>query len=53
MIFRYEVKGDKLYFTRNLITRRKSLPADQYGMVKEFYTKIRDAEQSPVVLIRK
>lgn len=49
----YEVKGDKLYFTRNLITRRKSLPADQYGMVKEFYTEIRDAEQSPVVLIRK
>lgn len=49
----YEVKGDKLYFTRNLITRRKLLPADQYGMVKEFYTKIRDAEQSPVVLMRK
>jgi len=49
----YEVKGDKLYFTRDLITRRKLLPADQYGMVKEFYTKIRDAEQSPVVLIRK
>ncbi len=49
----YEVKAGKLHFTRSMLTKRSLLGVDKYGSVKEFFTKIRDAEQSPVVLIRK
>jgi hypothetical protein len=49
----YEVKADKLIFKRSLVTNRAILPVESYNAVKEFFTKIRAAEQSPVVLIRK
>jgi len=49
----YEVKAGKLHFARSMLTRRSVLGVDKYGAVKEFFTKIRDAEQSPVVLVRK
>ena len=49
----YEVKEDKLYFTRSLTTKRITIPVDKYKSVKDFYAKVRDAEQSPVVLLRK
>ncbi len=49
----YEVKEDKLYFTRSLVTKRMTIPVDKYKSVKDFYAKVRDAEQSPVVLLRK
>jgi hypothetical protein len=49
----YEVKDGKLLFTRLMITKRTVVPADKYGGVRDFFSKIRDAEQAPVVLIRK
>lgn len=49
----YEVKENKLYFTRSLTTERMMIPVDKYKQVKDFYSKIREAEQSPVVLLRK
>lgn len=50
---KYEVKGDKLHFTRSLTIKRSSVPADKYDTVKSFFIKMRDAEQTPVVLIKK
>lgn len=49
----YEVKENKLYFTRALTTARTTIPVDKYKQVKDFYAKMRDAEQSPIVLLRK
>jgi hypothetical protein len=49
----YEVKDNKLFFTRSLTTKRTTVPVEKYGLVKDFYAKMRDAEQSPVVLLRK
>ncbi|MGI8884235.1 MAG: DUF3857 domain-containing protein [Pyrinomonadaceae bacterium] len=49
----YEVKENKLYFTRSLTMTRTMIPADKYKQIKDFYAKMRDAEQSPVVLLRK
>ena len=49
----YEVKEGKLYFTRTLTINRATVPVDKYHSVRDFYAKIRDAEQSPVVLLRK
>lgn len=50
---KYEVKGDKLRFTRTLTIKRSSVPVEKYDTVKSFFTKMRDAEQAPVVLIKK
>jgi transglutaminase-like putative cysteine protease len=50
---KYEVKADKLVFTRSLVMNRTLVPVESYGAVKDFFTKIRAAEQAPVVLIRK
>lgn len=50
---KYEVKGDKLHFTRTLTMKRSSVPVEKYDTVKAFFTKMRDAEQAPVVLIKK
>ena len=49
----YEVKDGKLYFTRSLTLNRTTVPAEKYDSVRDFYAKIRQAEQSPVVLMRK
>ena len=49
----YEVKENKLVFTRSLTTTRTTVPVEKYGSVKDFYAKMREAEQSPVVLLRK
>jgi hypothetical protein len=49
----YEVKDGKLHFTRSLILNRTTVPVDKYNSVRDFYSKIREAEQSPVVLLRK
>ena len=49
----YEVKENKLYFTRSLTMSRTTIPVDKYKQIKDFYAKMRDAEQSPVVLLRK
>lgn len=50
---KYEVKDNKLIFTRTLTTTRTTVPVDKYNTVKDFYSKIMAAEQSPVVLLRK
>jgi len=50
---KYEVKDNKLIFTRSLITTRTTVPVEKYNSVKDFYSKILAAEQSPVVLVRK
>ncbi len=50
---RYETKDNKLVFTRSLTTTRTTVPVEKYNSVKDFYTKIMAAEQSPVVLLRK
>ncbi len=49
----YEVKEGSLLFTRSLVTRSATVPVDQYTKVREFFEKIRTAEQSPVVLVLK
>jgi transglutaminase-like putative cysteine protease len=52
-VTKYEVKDGELVFTRTLIERAVTVPADQYSSVRGFFEKIRAAEQSPVVLARK
>ncbi|HEX8890391.1 MAG TPA: DUF3857 domain-containing protein [Pyrinomonadaceae bacterium] len=49
----YEVKDGQLLFTRSLTLRAATIPADQYTAVRNFFERIRAAEQSPVVLARK
>jgi hypothetical protein len=49
----YEVKDGHLVFTRKLVQKAGTIPADQYSSVRGFFEKIRAAEQSPVVLARK
>ena len=49
----YEVKDGELVFTRTLAQRAGSITVDQYQSVRNFFEKIRAAEQAPVVLIRK
>jgi len=49
----YEVKNDQLIFTRKLMQKAATIPADQYTSVRTFFEKIRAAEQAPVVLARK
>ena len=50
---KYEVKDGKLLFTRVLVMTRTSVPVDKYNEVRDFYSKMMDAEQAPVVLLRK
>ncbi len=49
----YEVKDGKLIFTRTLVINTSVIPVEKYESVRSFYSKMRDAEQSPVVLIKK
>lgn len=49
----YEVKENKLHFTRSLTMKRGVVSVDRYKEVRDFFTRMLDAEQSPVVLIRK
>ncbi len=49
----YEVKDGNLVFTRTLIQQATTVPAEQYASVRDFFTRIRAAEQNPVVLVRK
>ena len=49
----YIVQENKLMFTRSLTTTRSTVPAERYNEVREFFTKMLEAEQSPVVLLRK
>jgi hypothetical protein len=49
----YEIKDGKLYFTRSLVMNRATVPVDKYSSVRDFYAKMREAEQSSVVLMKK
>jgi transglutaminase-like putative cysteine protease len=49
----YEVKDNKLIFTRSLTMNRSTVSVDKYSEVRSFFTSMLNAEQSPVVLIRK
>jgi hypothetical protein len=49
----YEVKDGHLLFTRTLVQKATTIPADQYATVRTFFERIRAAESSPVVLARK
>ena len=49
----YEAKDGKLLFTRSLTMNRGTVPVDHYAEVRAFFSKMRDAEQAPVVLVRK
>ena len=46
-------KEGKLEFTRELVLNRSYVPAAKYPDVRSFFVKMLEAEQSPVVLIRK
>jgi hypothetical protein len=49
----YAVKDNKLTYTRSLTMNRSTLSVDKYGSIRDFYSKILAAEQSPVVLMKK
>lgn len=49
----YEVKENKLYFKRTLKMNRATVSVDKYATVRDFFAKMREAEQAPVVLIKK
>lgn len=49
----YEVKNGELIFKRSFSTRAMTIPAARYEVVRDFFEKIRAAEQAPVVLARK
>ena len=42
----------KLVFTRALTMKSATLPVSEYGSVRQFFEKVRAAEQAPVVLVR-
>jgi hypothetical protein len=50
---RYEAKDGKLVFNRKLTMNRTVISSDKYSSVKDFFTKMLEAEQSPVILIKK
>ena len=49
----YEVKEGVLVFTRSLTLKRATIPVAEFESARAFFTKIRDAESAPVVLVRK
>ncbi len=49
----YAVKDGSLLFTRTLIVRQATIPVADYPKVRSFFERIRAAEQSPVVLVKK
>ncbi len=49
----YEVKDGQLVFTRTLVQRSATIPADQYDKLRTFFGRIRATEESPVVLAKK
>jgi hypothetical protein len=49
----YEVKDGDLVFKRHLSQRAITIPVEEYDVVRNFYERIRAADQAPVVLVRK
>lgn len=49
----YEVKDGQLIFHRTLKLNKSTIEAAKYETVKNFFAKVREAEQNPVVLLKK
>jgi hypothetical protein len=49
----YESKDGYLIYSRSLVQQATTVPAAQYASVRDFFIRIREAEQAPVVLMRK
>jgi hypothetical protein len=49
----YEVKSGELVFSRSLAHKAGTIPAAQYQAIRNFFQRVRAAEQAPVVLARK
>jgi hypothetical protein len=48
-----EVKDGTLIFKRSLVLKSVTIPVEQYAKVRSFFGRIREVEQTPVVLARK
>ena len=48
----YAFKDGKLVYNRSMIMNRITIPVEKYAAVRDFFSKILAAEQSPVVLMR-
>jgi hypothetical protein len=49
----YEVKDGQLLYTRKLVQRAATIPAEKYAEVRAFFGRVRASEEAPVVLARK
>jgi hypothetical protein len=49
----YEVKDGQLLYTRKLVQRAATIPAEKYAEVRSFYGRVRASEEAPIVLARK
>ncbi|MFL6336712.1 MAG: DUF3857 domain-containing transglutaminase family protein [Pyrinomonadaceae bacterium] len=49
----YEVKDGQLLYTRRLVQRALTVPAEKYAEVRAFFGRVRASEEAPVVLARK
>lgn len=49
----YEIADGHLVFTRKLVQRAATIPADKYADVRGFFGRIRASEEAPVVLAKK
>lgn len=49
----YEVKDGQLLYTRRLVQRAATIPAEKYAEVRAFFGRVRASEEAPVVLARK
>jgi hypothetical protein len=45
--------AEGIVYTRSLLLQNAVIPAQQYGQIRDFFASVRNAEQTPVVLIRK
>ncbi len=48
----YEVKDGNLHFKRTMIITSSQIAVEKYATVKDFFVKVRNAEQAPVVLLK-
>ncbi|GAC1446697.1 MAG: hypothetical protein NVSMB56_07840 [Pyrinomonadaceae bacterium] len=49
----YTVRDNQLIFTRTLTVRALTVPVEKYNDVRSFFARVRAADQSPVVLLKK
>ncbi len=49
----YEVSGGHLVFTRSLVHRAATIPAERYADVRTFFGRVRASEDAPIVLAKK